>query len=944
MQDFIQVFGAKIHNLRNINVSIPKNKLTVICGISGSGKSSLAFDTIYQEGQRRYLESLSSYARQFLGGLKKPPVDKIVNLSPTIAINQKTVSSNPRSTVGTITEIYDYLRLLFARIGKPYCPRCKIPISAKTAEEIAEDILKLEREKEIFIFGPAVSESKGTYKGAIEQIYKSGFSQIRIDSIIYPISEALNLDLDKNKKHNIDVLVAKIKIPKEVDIKANSKKEKEALKKRKKNQQKILKELKIEVVDYVKTALKMGNGLLKINFKNKDKIFSSLFSCPKCGFSVGKIEPKLFSFNSPLGACPKCQGLGKRMEIEPSLIINPNLSINQGGVLAWERFSRYSRRATGAGWQKRKAFEAGIDLDIEIKNLCQEKYDALLYGNDDFEGVIPRLERLYLKTESDFVRKQIAKYMVEKPCLACSGSRLKEEALSVIIGGKNIFQLSSLSASDLKDFFLSLKLAGADKEISDPIFKETVKRLEFLEDVGLEYISLQRDATTLSVGENQRIRLACQLGSGLSHVIYVLDEPTVGLAHKDVERLVKSLQKLRDLKNTVIVVEHDLSVLKSAEWIVEIGPRAGKNGGKTVFEGTFSQFKKSNTLTAKYVFSKLKVQSGFKKIEVSDKDKYLKILKADKFNLKNVNLKIPLSRLVGITGVSGSGKSTLAIETLTPALKSKISRERIFADGYERLEGFEDIDRLVLADQSPIGRTPRSNPATYVGFFSEIRSLFASTQEAKMRGYTPSHFSFNTKAGRCAKCAGEGFLKIEMYFLPDVYVECEQCGGKRYSPQILDVKWHGKNIAEVLEMSVSEAQSFFYEIDVIEKKLKALKDIGLGYMKIGQPAPTLSGGEAQRIRLAKELFSRTREKTLYILDEPTIGLHFDDTKKLLSILRKLVAQKNSVLVIEHNEDVLKECDWMVELGPGGGEKGGEIIFEGDLKSFKKAKTSTSKFL
>lgn len=949
MKNSIKIFGAKIHNLKNISVEIPKNKLVVICGVSGSGKSSLAFDTIYQEGQRRYLESLSSYARQFLGGLKKPKVDKIVNLSPTLAISQRTISSNPRSIVGTITEIYDYLRLLFARCGKPYCPNCNIPVSSQTPEEIAKRIFAYPEGSEILILGPAIVRKKGAHQGTIEEIYRMGYSQVRIDKILCSVLEARELNLDKNKEHSIEVVTGRIDLPRIIKRSFSSKTEREAQRRKIKLQRRFKKEQKIDCLDYIKKALKIGNGTLFASTVSGDLVFSELFACPKCGFSLPKIEPRLFSFNSPYGACPQCQGLGKKSEVEPNLILNYNLSLNEGAILIWDRLSRFSRRAIGVPWQKWHLEELskkiGFSLGEPLKNLSSKTINTLLYGDSEFEGITHRLERTYLETESDYIRKEIARYMVEKSCPLCQGSRLKKEALAVKIKGKSIYELVSLTIKDLKDFLKNLesKTKSQQRKIIQPICKEIIRRLEFLEDVGVDYITLLREAGTLSVGENQRIRLACQLGSGLSGIIYILDEPTIGLHQRDIKRLVKSLKKLRDLQNTVIIVEHDLSVLNEADWIIEIGPRAGKKGGKVVFEGTFSSLKKASTLTAKYISGKLKVNSGFPK-KIVEEAPLLEIFGASCFNLKNINLKIPLGRLVGVAGVSGSGKSTLIIETLSKALLKKFYQTKVFPGAYQKLSGAENLNRVILVDQSPIGRTPRSNPATYVGFFGEIREIFAKVSEARLRGYTASHFSFNTKAGRCSKCRGEGFRKIEMYFLPDIYVECEVCKGKRFAPEILDIAWHHKNIAEVLEMSVDEAVKFFYEIESVNNRLKVLKDIGLGYIQLGQAAPSLSGGEAQRIKLAKELSSKIREKTLYILDEPTVGLHFDDIRKLLIILRQLIAKGNSVIVIEHNPDVLRECDWLIELGPEGGDEGGRIVFEGIPESIKSASTWTSKFL
>lgn len=951
-KDFLEIREARIHNLKNISLKIPKNKLVVICGISGSGKSSLAFDTIYQEGQRRYLESLSSYARQFLGGIKKPDVGKIENLSPTLAINQKTISANPRSTVGTVTEIYDYLRLLFARIGKPSCPNCNIPISASTPQKIVEEIFKLPQGAKIKILGPAISGKKGEHKATLEEIEKSGYFEIRIDDIHYPITEARTLELDKNKRHNIEVVTGEIEIPRHQTIIPNNKKVLQAKKIKKRKIKKLLREQKAEVLDFVKKALQIGNGALicEIQLKKKayDKQFSSLFACSKCGFSLPKIEPRLFSFNSPYGACPACQGLGKKPTVDPNLILNYDLSINEGGVIIWDRLSRFSRRAIKVPWQKWQidnlACKLGFSLNTPLNKLSKEHLNYILYGKEDFEGIIPLIERIYYETESEYIRKEISKYIVEKPCFLCKEARLRKESLAVKIENKNIAQIANSSVSESITFFRKLirKIIGTDKKIATPIIKELLRRYKFLKNVGLDYITQNREVKSLSVGENQRIRLACQLGSGLSGVIYVLDEPTVGLHQRDIQRLIDSLKQLRNMKNTVIVVEHDLRVLRQADWIIEIGPEAGKRGGKIVFEGTFEKLKKSKTITGKYVSRTLKVTSGLEKKEIS-KD-LLTLKGASQFNLRNVDLKIPLGNFICVVGVSGSGKSTLVIETLAKILTSSLHYVRVVPGKYKTIEGIKKVKKAVIVDQSPIGRTPRSNPATYTGVFGPIREIFARTREAKIRGFTISHFSFNTLAGRCQSCRGEGYKKIEMYFLPDIYVECELCKGKRYAPEILEAKYQGKSIADVLEMNVEEAERFFKHIYPVQQKLRLLKEIGLGYIKLGQPAPTLSGGEAQRIKLAKELSSNAGGNTIYILDEPTVGLHFDDIKKLLKIFKKLQEKGATIIVIEHNPDVIKEADWIIELGPEGGKNGGKIIFEGTLHKLKKSKTWTAKYL
>ncbi len=957
--NFIKIKGARIHNLQNIGLNIPKNKLVVVCGLSGSGKSSLAFDTIYAEGQRRYLESLSSYARQFLGGLKKPDIEKIEGLSPTIAINQKTISANPRSTVGTITEIYDYLRLLFARVGTPYCPNCHIPIQSQTSQEISQKIIDLAgRYKEILILAPVVFQKKGEFKGTIGQIAKSGWPEIKIDNIVYSALEAESLNLEKTKKHTIEVVVDKVSLKPFLEkislAKSLSKLEKQALKKKNKRLKSIINEEKSRLLESVKKALEIGKNSIIIEAKNnkEKKIFnfSTLFSCPKCGFSMPKIEPRLFSFNSPYGACPVCQGLGKKIEVEESLLLNPELSIAQGAIFPLEKLSRFGRRSFGVNvlkWQISEVLEKyGHSLNTPFKDLKDKAKKEILYGNEDFIGVIPRLEKIYYTTESDFVRHEIGKYLIEKPCPVCQGARLKPEALAVKIAGKNIYEVSLMPIDELVNFFekdVLFLLKDSKLKIAQPIVNEIINRARFLQKVGLGYLNLSRSANTLSVGENQRLRLAYQLGARLSGVVYVLDEPTIGLHQRDINKLVKVLKKLKDLGNTIIVVEHDQSIIEAADWVVEIGPRAGKDGGKVVFEGNLKKFKKADTLTARYLKGKLKVSLMSLK-PLLGQEKFLKLYGANQFNLKNVDLKIPLKKFVTVCGVSGSGKSTLIIETLAKALQKKLNRQRIVVKNFSHLEGLEYLDKVVLVDQSPIGKTPRSNPATYTGLFSPIRDIFTNLAESKIRGYKPGHFSFNTILGRCEVCKGEGYKKIEMYFLPDVYVKCEVCHGTRYKQEILDIKFKNKSIADVLEMTVKEAINFFGDFAVIREKLKILDDIGLGYIKLGQPATTLSGGEAQRIKLAYELSKRSTGKTIYILDEPTVGLHFDDIKKLLLVLRRLQEKGNTIVVIEHNPDVIKESDWIIELGPEGGENGGRIIFEGTLKDLKKAKTQTAKFI
>lgn len=974
-QENIEIIGAKVHNLKDIDVKIPKNKLVVVCGVSGSGKSSLAFDTLYEEGQRRYLEGLSSYVRQFLGGFKKPDVQKIIGLSPTLAINQKSVSSNPRSTVGTITEIYDHFRLLFARSGTPICPNDNIPITAQTSQEIADKIVEFSKDNEVFILAPVISGKKGEHKVVFDEVARGGYTQVRVDGYIYPIAEGRELSLDKNKQHSIDVVVGRFLTGFKMEIqRAASKTEKQALKKRNKNIQKFMGEEKVELLEKIRKALLIGQGTLialqkplEKNRKEKEVIFSENYSCPICGFSLPKVEPRLFSFNSPFGACKHCQGLGTKLEIDLDIILNKEISLEAGAIKPWFSLSQMGRRALGANWQRfvtdTIVKENGFSPRTPYKDLSKEVQDLILFGSGEnyielqdgdwegktqFEGIIPRLERLYYETDSEFIRQELSKYMREKTCPVCNGAKLRQEALAVKVGGKNIAEVSDLSAKDLIRFCEVGVYKGMNQSqsaVAHSIIKEIVSKTQFLSDVGLDYITISRSATTLSVGENQRIRLATQLGSGLSGVIYVLDEPTIGLHPQDTDRLIKTLKILRDLKNTVVVVEHDERVIAESDWVIEIGPHAGEDGGEVVFTGTPQELLKSKTLTGLYLSGKKTTDPGIGRNLSDIKEKEtIKILGASQFNLKNVNFSVPTKKFVCIAGVSGSGKSTLVLDVFAKALEKEVLNYMVAPGEYKKLEGKENIDKVIVIDQSPIGRTPRSNPATYTGIFTPIRMFYAHLNESQIRGYGPSYFSFNVKPGRCESCRGEGYKKVEMYFLPDMYVECEVCKGTRFSPEVLDVKYKEKSIADVLNMSVSEALAFFAPFPAIAEKLKVLNEIGLGYMKLGQPATTLSGGEAQRIKLADELARRSTGRTLYVLDEPTVGLHFDDVKKLLYILRSLVVKGNTVAVIEHNLDVLKEADWIIELGPEGGEKGGKIIFEGTLEEIKKKKTTTGKYL
>lgn len=950
--NYIILKGVRENNLKNISLNIPKNKLVVICGLSGSGKSSLAFDTIYAEGQRRYLESLSSYARQFLGGISKPDVDKIESLSPTIAVNQKTISANPRSTVGTITEIYDYLRLLFTNVGEAYCPNCNTPLTSQNVLQISDKIFELIKTKPISILAPVVVGQKGEHKGTLEEIYKSGWPRVRIDGIFFNTSEAMQKDLDKNKKHIIQVLIDDfdfgdyLKVMNSLDLKSKSKIEKEALKTKKSKLKSLLSDEKDRILQAVRRATEMGAGrLIALDKKTeKEYLFSELSACVKCDFSMPKIEPRFFSFNSPWGACPKCQGLGIILKINPAKAINPKLSLNEGAILPIGSWGKYMQRLLDFAFYEEKIHEMGFSFDTPFGQLPQKTQDIILYGNDNFEGIIARMERLYHQTSSDYVREEIGKYMTDLLCPECNGARLRKEALSVKINDKNINDIVSISIREAQILLQSAfaSLSEQKQKIAQSILKEIYTRFEFLKDVGVDYISLNRQAGTLSVGENQRIRLACQLGSGLSGIVYILDEPTVGLHQRDTDRLIKSLRKLVDLGNTVLVVEHDENVIKEADWVIEIGPESGLKGGKVVFEGTAKQLEKSDSLTGKYFSGRMKTETGFEKIE---KDTPILELKgAKEFNINNLDVKIPLQKMVCIAGVSGAGKSTLVLDILAKALEREVERKLVVPGEYKEVIGKENLNKVIVIDQSPIGRTPRSNPATYTGVFSFIRDLFAQSQEAKMFGFNSSHFSFNTKYGRCPACFGEGVKKVEMYFLPDIYVPCEICKGKRFTPEILKVLYNGKSIADVLDMSIDDAKNFFTDIPHIFRKLNTLSEIGLGYIKLGQNSTDLSGGESQRVKLSEELSKRDTGKTIYILDEPTTGLHFHDVKRLMIILRKLVEKGNSVLVIEHNLDVIKESDWIIEMGPEGGKEGGKIVFEGTVEKLKKQKTATAKYL
>lgn len=925
---FISIRGARMHNLKNIDLDIPRGKLVVITGLSGSGKSSLAFDTIYAEGQRRYVESLSSYARQFLGVMDKPEVDKIEGLSPAIAIDQKSVSANPRSTVGTITEIYDYLRILFARIGEPHCPNCGKLISRQSVSQIVDKIAAIKSGEELAMLAPIIKDKKGEHKNIFELIERSGYLRARVDGEVRKIDEALNLQLDKNKKHKIDAIVDRFMAGKDIE--------------------------RSRVADSVEKALKLGEGILIVSVKDKeDIIFSEKFACQDCGISLPEIEPRIFSFNSPHGACPECTGLGKLLKVDPELVVpSKNLTLAEGAIKPW---------GGAEGWHFDKIRDLAehhkFSINEPFKNLPSKIQDLILTGEktaggfSHYEGVMPYLERKWKETESDWTRGEIEKYMIVKICPQCQGKRLKKESLAVLIGDENINDIASLDISSCLEYFNSLgaakKLNATHQKIAAPLIKEITGRLRFLMDVGLDYLTLSRESETLSGGEAQRIRLATQIGSQLVGVLYILDEPSIGLHARDHARLIKTLKELRDLGNSVLVVEHDKQTIMEADWIVDIGPGAGKHGGNVIFEGDTAKLKKAKTLTAEYITGKKtierpRISSKARNLESS---KFIEIVGATENNLKNVSVKIPLQQFVCVTGVSGSGKSTLVDDILAKSLRQQFYGAKEMPGAHKEIKGVENLDKIIYIDQSPIGRTPRSNPATYTGVFTYIRDIFANMQEAKIRGYKPNRFSFNLKGGRCEACEGQGYKTIEMHFLPDVYVECEECRGTRYNKEVLEIEYNDKNIAQVLKMTVEEALEFFKNIPAIKEKLKVLNEVGLSYIELGQPAPTLSGGEAQRIKLATELSRKATGKTLYVLDEPTTGLHFDDIAKLLKVLHKLVEMGNSVLVIEHNLDIVKNADWIIDMGPEGGNKGGEVVAEGSPQDIIKAKKSyTGQFL
>lgn len=933
----IIIKGAKEHNLQNIDLAIPRDEFIVITGLSGSGKSSLAFDTIYAEGQRRYVESLSAYARQFLGQMKKPEMEYIEGLSPAISIDQKTTKENPRSTVGTITEIYDYLRLLFARIGTPHCPKCGKEISHQTLGQIGDSIIEEGEGKKIHILAPVVRDKKGQHKDVLDDLRNKGFVRARVDGEVRDLEE--DIDLPKTYRHSIEVVVDRLKIRKDVDFKRR-------------------------LVDSLETASEFADGLINVLFsddgRDYEKKYSEHFVCVDCGINFEELTPRMFSFNAPQGACPECNGIGVKMEIDPDLIIpNKNLTLNEGAVTPWAKSNKKENYYHQMLEAVSKHFN--FSMDTPFNELTKEQQDIILYGCDDkipfsfkrrnksyqvnrqFEGVIPRMERLYIETKSNYSRKYISKFMSDRKCHVCHGKRLRPEVLAVTVGGKSIADVVEMSIKDSYQFFLNLELTDREQFIAKEVLKEIRQRLKFLVDVGLDYLSMARSSGTLSGGEAQRIRLATQIGSGLVGVLYILDEPSIGLHQRDNVKLIETLKRLKNLGNTLIVVEHDEETILSADYVVDIGPGAGEHGGKVVACGTPEEIMESHeSVTGQYISRRETIP--IPQTRRLGNGESLIIRGARQNNLKNIDVEIPLGKFTCVTGVSGSGKSSLINEILYKGLSGKLNNKFTFAGDYDKIEGVINIDKIIAIDQKPIGRTPRSNPATYTGVFTDIRDLFAETPEAKARGYKPGRFSFNVKGGRCEACSGDGIVQIEMHFLADVFVPCEVCGGKRYNEETLDIRYKGKNIYEVLEMTVEEALDFFEHIPKIHKKLKTLLDVGLGYMKIGQPATTLSGGEAQRIKLAKELSRSNTGNTLYILDEPTTGLHFADIKRLLSVLARLTDAGNSVVVIEHNLDVIKTADYIIDLGPEGGDGGGKVIATGTPEEIAKSGTYTGEFL
>lgn len=935
MRENIVIKGARENNLKDIDVTIPRDKLVVFTGLSGSGKSSLAFDTLYAEGQRRYVESLSSYARMFLGQMEKPDVDSIEGLSPAISIDQKTTSKNPRSTVGTVTEIYDYMRLLYARIGIPHCPVCGKEIKQQTVDQIVDKVLELPENEKIQILAPIVRGRKGEYKKELESAKKSGFVRVRVDGNIYDLSEEISME--KNKKHNIEIIVDRLKI--------NS-------------------NIKSRLADSIETASSLSDGLVLVDVIDGDELlFSQNYACPEHGASFDELAPRMFSFNNPFGACPECTGLGNFLKVDPELVVpDPSLPISKEAIKA-TGWSKLKDMSIAKMYYKGLAKHYKFSLDTPFGELPKKIQDIIFYGTNgekieldrkycygvgkymvDFEGVCNSLERRYKESGSDYAKFDIENYMTEVPCPKCNGKRLSPQALAVTVGGKNIMELCDMSVKNLLKFVDSLELTGREKLIGDGILKEIKERLGFLNSVGLHYLTLSRSSGTLSGGEAQRIRLATQIGSSLMGVLYILDEPSIGLHQRDNDKLLATLKKLRDLGNTLVVVEHDEDTMRAADYIVDIGPGAGINGGEVVFSGTPKELLEcKDSITGDYL-------SGRRQIPVPTKRRkgngnFIKVVGAKQNNLKNINVKFPLGKFIAVTGVSGSGKSSLVNEILYKSIAKTLYKAKAKPGEHKAIEGLENIDKIINIDQSPIGRTPRSNPATYTGVFTDIRALFAETKEAKMRNYSQGRFSFNVKGGRCEACEGDGILKIEMHFLPDIYVPCEVCKGARYNRETLEVKYKGKNIYEVLEMTVEEGLEFFSSIPKIQRKLQTLYDVGLGYIKIGQPATTLSGGEAQRVKLSTELSKRSTGRTLYILDEPTTGLHTADVHKLIEVLQSLVDTGNTIVVIEHNLDVIKSADHIIDMGPEGGDEGGTVIVEGTPEKIVKCEKSyTGKYL
>ncbi|MBS4178404.1 excinuclease ABC subunit UvrA [Lederbergia citrea] len=931
-QDKIIVQGARAHNLKNIDVTIPRDQLVVITGLSGSGKSSLAFDTIYAEGQRRYVESLSAYARQFLGQMDKPDVDAIEGLSPAISIDQKTTSRNPRSTVGTVTEIYDYLRLLFARVGRPICPVHGIEITSQTIEQMVDRIMIYPERTKLQVLAPIVSGRKGTHAKVLEDIKKQGFVRVRVDGEMHDLGEEINLE--KNKKHSIEVIIDRIV------VKAGG---------------------ETRLADSLETALGLGEGKVIIDVIGEEELlFSQNHACPQCGFSIDKLEPRMFSFNSPFGACSDCDGLGSKLEVDPELVIPDwSLSLNENAIAPWTPISsQYYPQLLKTICKHHK-----INMDIPVKDLPKKEMDIILYGSGElikfryqndfgqvreskikFEGVIRNVERRYQETSSDYIREQMEKYMAEQPCPRCKGYRLKEESLAVKVEGRHISEITELSVIEANQFFAQLNLTEKEMTIAKLILREIGERLGFLVNVGLDYLTLSRAAGTLSGGEAQRIRLATQIGSRLTGVLYILDEPSIGLHQRDNDRLISTLKNMRDIGNTLIVVEHDEDTMLAADYLIDMGPGAGVHGGEVVASGTPEEVAYNPaSLTGLYLSGEKFIPLPLERRKPDGR--YLEIKGAKENNLKNVNVKLPLGMFIAVTGVSGSGKSTLINEVLHKSLAQKLHKAKTKPGAHKEINGIEQLEKVIDIDQSPIGRTPRSNPATYTGVFDDVRDVYASTNEAKVRGYKKGRFSFNVKGGRCEACRGDGIIKIEMHFLPDVYVPCEVCHGKRYNRETLEVRYKGKNIADVLDMTIEDGLEFFENIPKIKRKLQTIVDVGLGYMKLGQPATTLSGGEAQRVKLASELHRRSNGRSLYILDEPTTGLHADDIARLLLVLQRLVENGDTVLVIEHNLDVIKTADYLVDLGPEGGDKGGTIIAKGTPEKVAESPISyTGKYL